>query len=187
MLFRDETDKAAWRSATAKSRAGERRKISVTPQVNSNLSSSSEDDLKAVVQQRKLNLALKPSIPLEVATTVEDRGLEFFCSQFVTATSAAIEGPFTLSKTSFLGTISAELHFRDAVVSVGLAALSNVTRDRSLRLVAREKYATSLNVVRQAVENPLQASPPQIMKIILMIGLYEVCPIDQRIILASLG
>ncbi|KAJ5525679.1 hypothetical protein N7494_012329 [Penicillium frequentans] len=172
LLFRDETDKAARRSATAKSRAGERRKTPVTPQVNSD-SSSSEEDLKAVVQQRKLTLALNPSIPLEVPTTVEDRGLNFFCSQFVTASAAAMEGPFVLSKTSFISTISVELQFRDAVVSVGLAALSNVTRDRSLRLVAREKYAASLNAVRQAVENPLQASPPQIMKIILMIGLYE--------------
>jgi len=171
----------------ARSRAGERRKVPVTPQVTSNSSSSSEEGLEAVVQQRKLNLALNPPIPLEVPTTVEDRGLKFFYSQFLTASSVAREGPFVLSNASFLSTVSVESQFRDAVVSVGLAALANVTRDRSLRLVAREKYATSLNAVRLAVANPLQASPIQILKIILMIGLYEVCPIDPRSALASLG
>ncbi|KAJ6090485.1 hypothetical protein N7486_009300 [Penicillium sp. IBT 16267x] len=173
LLFRDETDKAARRSATTKSRAGERRKVPITPQVNSDASLSSEEDLKAVVQRQKLTLELNPTIPLAVPTSVEDQGLKFFCSQFVTASSAAMEGPFVLSKSSFLSTISAELPFRDAVISVGLAALSNVTRDRSFQLVAREKYASSLNAVRQAVENPLQARPHQTLKIILMIGLYE--------------
>ncbi|KAJ5671090.1 hypothetical protein N7507_000217 [Penicillium longicatenatum] len=171
LLFRDETDKAARRSATAKSRA-ERRKVPVAPET-SDSSSSSEEDLKAVVQRRKPNVAREPTIPLAVPISVEDRGLTFFCSQFVTATSAAMEGPFVLSKSCFLSTVSVELPFRDAVVSVGLAALSNVTRDRSLRLVAREKYAGSLNAVRRAVENPLQARPNQTLKIIFMIGLYE--------------
>ncbi|KAJ5923927.1 hypothetical protein N7466_008114 [Penicillium verhagenii] len=174
LLFRDETDKAARRSATAKSRAGERRKVPAAPVLKSDASStSSEEELKAAVPQRRLILPLVPTVPIAVSTTVEDLGLKFFCTQFVTASSAAMDGPFVLSTSSFIDTVSVELSFRDAVASVGLAALSNVTRDRSLRLAAREKYALSLNAVRQAVANPLQARPNETIKIILMIGLYE--------------
>ena len=65
---------------------------------------------------------------------------------------------------------------RDAAISVGLAAKSNVTRDRSMRLVAKEKYAATISSVRVAVENPQQTNPDQTFKLIVMLSLYEVRP-----------
>ncbi|KAJ5758609.1 hypothetical protein N7520_005765 [Penicillium odoratum] len=172
-LFRDETDKAARRSATAKSRAGEGRKVPVATLLKSDASKRCAQQSKAVLSQAKPNPMPIPTISLAVSASLEDQGLRFFCTQFVTDAAAAMEGPFFLSKLPFLNTVSVELPFRDAVLSVGLAALSNVTRDPSLRLAAREKYVASLQTVRRAVENPLQARPNQTLNIILMIGLYE--------------
>ncbi|KAJ5646009.1 hypothetical protein N7490_002381 [Penicillium lividum] len=161
-LFRDETDKAARRSATAKSRAGEGRKVPVATLLKSDASKRCAKQYKAVLSQGKPNLMPIPTIPLAVPASVEDQGL-----------SRGNGGAFFSSNSPFLSTVSVELPFRDAVLSVGLAALSNVNRDPSLRLAAREKYAASLQNVRRAVENPLQARLNQTLKIILMIGLYE--------------
>ncbi|KAJ6059522.1 Chondroitin AC/alginate lyase [Penicillium canescens] len=41
---------------------------------------------------------------------------------------------------------------RDAVVSVGLAAMSNVNRDKALRTLSREKHATVISAVQKAVD-----------------------------------
>ncbi|KAJ5175891.1 uncharacterized protein N7482_001768 [Penicillium canariense] len=78
--------------------------------------------------------------------------------------------------------IHRESSLRDAVVSVGLAAMSNVTQDRALSLAAREKYVATINVVQRAVENPESANVNQTFKIILMLSLYEmVCCTPNRI------
>lgn len=74
-----------------------------------------------------------------------------------------------------LRTIPVEAPLQNAVIAVGLGALSNVTKDKSLSVIARAKYATAINVVRAAVENPKQANPAETFKIIVMLSLYEVC------------
>ena len=118
------------------------------------------------------------TIPAVVSSNVEDQGLKFFLTQFVTAVSGVEEGPFIISSSPLLKTLAKELPLRDAVVSVGLAALANVTRDRCLHTLAREKYLGAINTVRQAVENPKQANPDQTLKLILMLSLYEVCTVS---------
>lgn len=73
-----------------------------------------------------------------------------------------------------MATIPNELPLRDAVMAVGLAAMSNVTHDKSLLSAAREKYLAALNIVRAAVENPQLANPVLTFKLILMLSLFEV-------------
>jgi hypothetical protein len=63
---------------------------------------------------------------------------------------------------------------RDAVVSVGLAAMSNVNRDKALRILSREKHATVISAVQMAVGNPAQANPDCTFHLIVMLSLYEV-------------
>ena len=63
---------------------------------------------------------------------------------------------------------------RDATVSVGLAAMSNVSQDRALSLAAREKYVAAINVVRRAIENPEKANANLTFHIIVMLSMYEV-------------
>lgn len=67
-----------------------------------------------------------------------------------------------------------QLPLRDATISVGLAAMSNVSQDRVLSLAAREKYVAAINVVRTAVQNPEHANANQTFQIIIMLTLYEV-------------
>ncbi|KAJ5729372.1 uncharacterized protein N7483_003880 [Penicillium malachiteum] len=175
-MFRDETDKAAQRSALAKSRSAEREGITQGSTLSHTSSSkrSTRDQSKTVVLSWKLNQpSLVISVPASVPTNVENQGLNFFFTQFVTEISGIDDFSFILSSSHLLGTPTVELPLQNAAISIGLAALSNVTRDRSLLLVAREKYVSCINLVRQAVENPDQANPDLILKLILMLGLYE--------------
>lgn len=80
-----------------------------------------------------------------------------------------------LEMSPLMATIPNELPLRDAVMAVGLAAMSNVTHDHSLLQAARVKYLAALNIVRAAVENPQRANPVLIFKLILMLSLFEVC------------
>jgi hypothetical protein len=107
---------------------------------------------------------------------VEEQGLSFFFLRFVTTVPRLEHAPLEVEISPLLGSVLLHAPVRDAAISVGLAARSNVTRDRSLRLVAKEKYAAAISSVRVAVENPQQANPDQTLKLIIMLGLYEVRP-----------
>ncbi|KAJ5273350.1 hypothetical protein N7478_008475 [Penicillium angulare] len=117
--------------------------------------------------------ALTSTIPASPSINMEEQGLNFFVTQFMTTVSGVDEGSFILSSSPLLKTLAVELPLREAVISVGLAALSNVTQDRSLLRLARQKYVVSINAVRQAVEHPEKANPDRTLKLILMLSLYE--------------
>ncbi|KAJ5666398.1 uncharacterized protein N7477_008846 [Penicillium maclennaniae] len=104
---------------------------------------------------------------------MEEHGLSFFFYRFVTAISMLEQPPPQLEVPHLLGQMLLRPPVRDAAISVGLAAKSNVMRDRSMRLVAKEKYATAISSVRVAVENPQQANLDQTFKLIFMLSLYE--------------
>jgi hypothetical protein len=72
------------------------------------------------------------------------------------------------------GAINLDQSSRDAVISVGLAALSNVNNDKSLRILSREKHAMVIKAVREVVEDPAQANPDTTVSLIIMLSLYEV-------------
>lgn len=174
--FRDENDKAARRSAMAKSRSEARRKRvkDSTPDPDGSPVSSCPSRLSSVVQRRSSPMFLGQTIPAAVSSSLEEQGLRFFFNRFVTAISAVENSPYDIKSPPFLGAISLEARLRDAVISVGLAAMANVTRDRTLLLVSREKYVAAINSVRLAVGNPEQVSPDQTFKLIVMLSLYEV-------------
>lgn len=176
-MFRDENDKAARRSTIAKSRSEARRKQLGDSNSSSDASSpvsSQSSPSSLVVQRRSPRVHRALSIPAAVSSSVEEQGLKFFFNRFVTAVSAVESSPYDINSPPFLSAISLEARLRDAVISVGLAAMANVTRDRSLLLVSREKYAAAINSVRLAVGNPEQANPDQTFKLIVMLSLYEV-------------
>jgi hypothetical protein len=76
---------------------------------------------------------------------------------------------------SFFGPIILDQSSRDAVVSVGLAAMSNVKRDRELRILSQEKHSVVIKAVQQAVGAPTETNPHRMFHMIVMLSLYEVC------------
>ncbi|KAJ5324937.1 hypothetical protein N7476_003537 [Penicillium atrosanguineum] len=174
-MFRDENDKTARRSATAKSKSEARRRFLDSERSSSSPehSESSETNLVVLEKKPKPKAVFIPTIPVAVSSTVDEQGLNFFFHRFVTAISMLETAPPELKISPWLEAMLLHPPVRDAAISVGLAAKSNVTRDRAIRLVAKEKYAVAIGSVRVAVDNPQQANPDETFKLIVMLSLYE--------------
>ncbi|KAJ5569539.1 uncharacterized protein N7459_008969 [Penicillium hispanicum] len=174
-LFRDENDKAARWSAVAKAKSEIRRLRAdgslVLPDSRSAKPHSTAS--RHVFQSRRPRVEFVPAVPTSVPASAEVRGLAFFFLRFVAAVSGTAELPTSEASGPFLRNMSLEPSLRNALVAVGVAALSNVTRDKALLPVARERYLTAINFVREAVASPGEAGLGHIVKIIVMLSLYE--------------
>lgn len=181
-MFRDENDKTARRSAAAKSKSEARRRIldSEKPSSSPKHAESPQTTLVMLEKKPTPRVVFIPTIPAAVSSTIEEQGLNFFFHRFVTAFSMLQHAPPQLEAPRLLGEMLRHPPVRDAASSVGLAAKSNVTLDRSMRLMAKEKYAVAISSLRVAVENPQQANPDQTFKLMFMLGLYEVRPSCNR-------
>ncbi|KAJ5805224.1 hypothetical protein N7474_011111 [Penicillium riverlandense] len=186
LLFRDETAKTQRRSAATKPR---RNKIasssssSSSPPTNPSASELVLQPLPNRVSAIQQLCSVLTSVPDSISVSPEELGLRFFFDTFVT--TAFINANNRSARTSknpvFLGGLPLDPSFRDSLVAVGLYAMANVKRDRALRTVAREKYISAIHYIRSVVMNPAQANTEQALKILVMLGLYEMvsCGADQ--------
>ncbi|KAJ6125673.1 hypothetical protein N7523_003293 [Penicillium sp. IBT 18751x] len=174
-MFRDENDRTARRSAAAKSKSEARRRIldSEKSSPGQEFPDSPQTNPVMLEKKPKSRVVFMPTIAAAVSSTIEEQGLNFFFYRFVTAVSMLEQPPPQLEVPHLLGQMLLRPCVRDAAISVGLAAKSNVMRDRYMRLVAKEKYATAISSVREAVGNPEQANLDQTFKLIFMLSLYE--------------
>ncbi|KAF9237704.1 transcriptional regulator family: Fungal Specific TF [Penicillium roqueforti] len=178
-MFRDENDKAARRSAEAKAKTEARRRLEDSaleydiPTPGSRPDCSPSD---ALVCRSRSQLIRTPRIAAPLSIPLEDQGLRFFINRFVTRIVTKEDGSLqigTVKPSPEVGAITLDQSSRDAIVSVGLAALSNVNNDRELRILSREKHVTVIKAVREVVENPTQANPDRTLHLIVMLSLYE--------------
>ncbi|OQD99737.1 hypothetical protein PENVUL_c061G02150 [Penicillium vulpinum] len=187
-MFRDENDKAARRSADAKAKTEARRRLENSASLESDISipesRADRSPLDALVCRSRSQLSPTPRIIAPLSTSLEDQGLRFFINRFVTRMATRADGSLDtgiVQPFPRFEAISLDQSSRDAVVSVGLAALSNVNNDRELRILSQEKHAMVLKAVREVVENPAQANPQKTFHLIVMLSLYSVvsCTSDQ--------
>ncbi|KAJ5342236.1 hypothetical protein N7541_011360 [Penicillium brevicompactum] len=177
-MFRSENERAAQLSAEAKAKSRARRRLedgvaldSDIPTPESRAEPSPEEVVRCIWDQTSSS----PNI-LALPTPVDDQGLGFFINRFVTPMPIRVGGYLRVNSvqdSTFFRQINSDSSIRDAVVSVGLAAMSNVQRDRSLRIMSREKHARVIKTVREAVGNPAQANPDRTFPLIVMLSLYE--------------
>ncbi|KAJ5319866.1 hypothetical protein PENANT_c026G04694 [Penicillium antarcticum] len=178
MIFRSENDKTARRTAEAKAKLMARRKQEDAILKSDTSSSSPQSELVPTdeLPYRILNqmVLVSPRIVTPPSSSVEELGLKFFVNRFVTPKVARPDGsPHTLQPSHYFRAMDYDQSARDAVVSVGLAAMSNVNRDKALRILSREKHAMVISAVQKAVSNPAQANPDSTFHMILMLSLYE--------------
>lgn len=179
-MFRSENERAAQLSAEAKAKSRARRRLEDGVALDSDIStpeSRAEPSPEEVVRCICDQTSSSPNI-LALPTPVDDQGLGFFINRFVTPMPIRVGGYLRVNSvqdSTFFRQINSDSSIRDAVVSVGLAAMSNVKRDRSLRILSREKHARVIKTVREAVGNPAQANPDRTFPLIVMLSLYEVC------------
>ncbi|KAJ6011850.1 transcriptional regulator family: Fungal Specific TF, partial [Penicillium canescens] len=177
LIFRNENDKTARRSAEAKAKTVARRKLEDTAALETDISSPiprSERVPTDTLLCRRADQLLLASPRIAVSSPVEEQGLKFFINRFVTPKLARPDGsPHALQPSHYFRAMNYDQSARDAVVSVGLAAMSNVNRDKALRTLSREKHATVISAVQKAVGNSSQANPDSTFHMIVMLSLYE--------------
>jgi hypothetical protein len=105
----------------------------------------------------------------------DDLGINFFFTHYVNvATNFSSGQPDPASSPIWPG-LFIDKTFYDAVSSVGFAGLSNVTKDRNLMLVARDKYATTLARISTALQDPDNMELADTFKAVLLLMAFEVC------------
>ncbi|KAL5343454.1 hypothetical protein BJX70DRAFT_354204 [Aspergillus crustosus] len=168
LLFRNENERIIrrWKTAQERSLAKER------TQASSTSSSPQAGDIKwprPVTEGRVVLHAPKPMVTLDI----EGQGLQFFFHHFSTSPWASGSFPAVEPQKQLFRDLEVDTSFRDSVVSVGLAALSNVKRDRRLLSIARQRYGASLRAVRSFVEDLACGNINSLMKMILMLSIFE--------------
>ena len=162
LMFRSENERAAQLSAEAKAKSRARRRLDALDSISTKADAVESQTSSSIVA---------------ISTPLEDQGLRFFINRFVTPMPIRVGGHLqvhNVQDSPFFRHINYDPNIRDAVVSVGLAAIANVNRDSSLRILSREKHAQVIKAVREAVSDPTQANPDRTFPLIVMLSLYEV-------------
>lgn len=160
LLFRDENAKTKHRSVMAKdrSRDAERRQIQL-------LDASAHSGLHTVP-----------------TSSIDDCGLMFFLDRFSTVPKWMVScGQSHISAAKihpFINSIISKEQTRDALVSVGLAALSNITSNKTYHVAAIQRYVTGIKYVQQALAKPTNENLEDAIKLTVILILYEVCIIS---------
>ncbi|KAL5003680.1 hypothetical protein BDV10DRAFT_1701 [Aspergillus recurvatus] len=165
LLFRDENERIIRRSKAAHERSRAKTQGVKGPQ-------AADSQPKAANLSRlsvKGNGVLSRPLPM-TSLDIDTHGLQFFFQQF--SHKPAVES-LPRGWQAMFRELDTNTSFRNAVVSVGLAALSNVKRDRALLTVARQRYGAALKSVRSIVESQPRGDVAVLLKMIMALAIFE--------------
>lgn len=123
-----------------------------------------------MVLSRNLEM-LSPKIQSAVEPTLEQRGLQFFIEQYL------MKSPDAPQAARHLAVYSGRSEsLQTVMMAVGLAGLSNRKGDRSMNLVARQKYVTALKqtgrLVAMGPSDTMSVMGP--LRTVVMLAMFEV-------------
>lgn len=121
-------------------------------------------------------LVSRDSTPLHspISLCFDDLGINFFFAHYVAAGSNFSSVQSDPASSPIWSSLFVDKTFYDAVSSVGFAGLSNVTKDYSLMLVARNKYVTTLGRISSALQDPDKMDLADTFKAVLLLTAFEV-------------
>ncbi|KAL4808811.1 hypothetical protein BDV18DRAFT_157748 [Aspergillus unguis] len=112
-----------------------------------------------------------------ISLDIDGHGLQFFLRHF--SNEPGNVGSFSVGRQQNpVQALNCHAPLQNAIISVGLAACSNVKRDRALMSVARQRYRIALSTVRKIVENPVRLDVGPLLKLIAMLAMFEM--VDSR-------
>jgi hypothetical protein len=104
-----------------------------------------------------------------------DEGLTFFFTHYVTVASKLANEQVDVT-TPLWPWLFMQNRTIDAVSSVGLAGLSNVTKDPNLMLIARRKHSDTLKLVIEELSDTANVDLDMLFKRVVMLIVFEVRP-----------
>ena len=126
------------------------------------------EDCQSLAPQ-KISLPFRPS-----TATHDDPGINFFFTHYVSVVSTLSTGKLDLTSSPLWRLLYTNQPFNDAVSSVGLAGLSNVTKDQGIMILARNKYASTVSHVMAALNDLGKANLEHTFKAVMMLAIFEV-------------
>lgn len=167
LFFRDENDRTLRKARPEKSSSsGEEKCSQARPSLPHALTKEPFLDVTSPVEARLLLVA--NSRPLV------DEELTFFFTHYVTVASTFANEQVDVT-TPLWPWLFMQNRTIDAVSSVGLAGLSNVTKDPNLMLIARRKHSDTLKRVIEELSDTANADLDMLFKKVVMLIVFEVC------------
>ncbi|KUJ20462.1 uncharacterized protein LY89DRAFT_779225 [Mollisia scopiformis] len=165
LMFRDENEKVVTKATIPKAKA-EPRKRPRGPSPGSRSESASPPSLSPgqVVFQHRI---FPP-------TTLQDEGIRFFFCNYVNTGMENFKTRADAAETAMFQLLFRSESFSNAVSSVGYAGLSNVSKDPQHMLVARRKYAASIQNIARALEDVANSDLDATLKSVMLLAAFEI-------------
>tara|TARA_R110002060_G_scaffold13502_4_gene19115 strand:+ start:2404 stop:2883 length:480 start_codon:yes stop_codon:yes gene_type:complete len=115
------------------------------------------------------------SISPALSAPLQDKGIRFFFTHYVSSSPKLQNGEVDCTKSSpQWSLLSIDPSFNNAVSSVGFAGLSNVTKDPEHTIAARKKYAASLRDITLALQDTSKSDLDATFKSVMLLAAFEV-------------
>ena len=175
-MFRDQSSDTASKFHVVEAKASER------PLPPATLSPEDSLDFSTDPSSSSYDLALTQSMGSPIlpsfSFSLEDQAVCHFFTNYVYNKSTTRRGHF-----EFLPGIFAKNDPDSPVVeimtSLGMSGLSNVQRAPEAKAISTQKYAAALRGVNTLLRDPERATEDETLITVLLLGLYEVCPIHR--------
>lgn len=140
---------------------------------------ASPSDIPTVWELSEWNLGSKTLLAHRASRQLspdffEDKGISFFFAHYVMILSTSTGEAVHYRATPFWPQLWTNKLFFNAVCSVGLAALSNVTKDQVMMVKARQRYLELVGYVAKALKNLDEVDLEDILKAVTMLAIFEV-------------
>ncbi|KAG4430880.1 hypothetical protein IFR05_013639 [Cadophora sp. M221] len=175
-MFRDENEKVLTKARAL-------RQASDSSKLNQSKSRKNSGDESVSSSSRSTSVARSPPLPVglcryispALVAPLQDEGIRFFFTHYVTAGSSLPGGEVDLTRgRTPWGLLSIDPSFNNAVSSVGFAGLSNVTKDPEHTIAARKKYAASLRDVTLALKDTSKSDLDATFKSVMLLAAFEI-------------
>lgn len=111
------------------------------------------------------------STPKEVYATRSDQAVRFFIEHYLVGHP---DEPKASRELQGVGWIHAP-QIQNIMAAVGFASISNLTGDKSLQVIAREKYGLALRQMVSSIQNLETIDLNVSLRTIIILSLFEVC------------
>ncbi|RDW72374.1 Zn(II)2Cys6 transcription factor domain-containing protein [Aspergillus mulundensis] len=167
LLFRDENERIIRRAKAAHERSR------VKAQAGKDRQASNSQPENATFSRLDSGTAVVPSRPMPMTSLdIDNLGLQFCYRQYTCEPGTEKVFPRGFQQ-HMLRIMQTNASFRNAVVPVGLATLSNVNRDPSMLTLARQRYGTTLKSVRSFVTNQSRGDMESLFYVIIAMAVFE--------------
>ena len=180
LRFRDENEKVVRKAKVIISASPEYRKPSAgqTKSTKNIDSSASAAPILSVTAPSTNSQALVVPTPTPLTRPLPsqclDEGVIFFFDHYMTINANYPSWEFNLPRSDAWPLIFANHAFNDAVSAVGYAGLANVTKNPAYNVVARRKYAASLQNITLALKDTSKVDLDATFKSVILLVAFEV-------------